>query len=103
MSSGIMPIICWIMTLSILKQRLVWVLPPTATLVLQGGLLSTRALPSQVTRNFYLGPAGAHSWWARAQPAASTAEVNRLPWVDGLPRELQANGGPTMLCQLLGR
>lgn len=89
------------MTLSILKQRLV--LPPTATLVLQGGLLSTRALPSQGTRNFYLGPAGTHSWWARVQLPASTAGIHRLPWVDELPGELLANGGPTMLCQRLGR
>lgn len=73
------------MTLSILKQRLVRVLPPTAASVLQGGLLSTSALSSQVTRNFYLGPAGAHSWWVRAQPPASTAGIHRLPWVDELP------------------
>lgn len=81
------------MTLSILKQRLVRMLPPTTTSVLQGGLLSTSALPSQVTGNFYLGPAGTHSWWARAQPPASTAGIHRLSWVDELPGELSANGG----------
>lgn len=76
------------MTLSILKQRLVRMLLPTTTLVLQGGLLSNSALPSQVTGNFCLGPAGAHSWWVRVQPPDSTAGIPRLFWVDELPGEL---------------
>lgn len=84
------------MALSILKQRLVQMLLPTTTLVLLGGLLSNSALPSQVTGNFCLGPAGAHSWEARAQPPASTAGLHRLPWVDELPGELLAKAVPAV-------